>query len=565
MSTSLADPTGIRPGSSAGGHGATARASVILPVAANIAARNLVPVQLRGDDGDLMGFMPADGRYHTVPTGPLTFFAALPDGHAFQASTEVAPGTSVRIKLQGDVRPGRRTPVATPLERQRTTLRFLLQSSIDSYEQSREPSLTSTVLAAADEVRLRLTSPAVGVQFLQLLTPKHFPINVAYAGDAQVKLVNIGERLTADVSVLDKGLALALAYAESGRTREALMTLELQGRGAEDAKQMPAVTDAVVLLEILFLASHSDEIEDAAATLAEAHPDVADFHVMAAECATQRDDDRTALAHLAQLKTAGLPLLYGSFVRAVTRLSAYAAAEFRCGDGPPVAKAPALEAILTRLRELGPHVDAASSLLVIRGPGPDLPASKLDLRAKAALAAARRLSRTYFEIRPPSKEQAMTTQMTAALAPKGTAAGTTNGTTSKPQPTKLALIAAAVALLIWVGFAIYLLIQSGAKDVKWTRLAWVFSSVEAVAFAAAGLLFGTTVNRQRAERAEADADSTRTEAENGRVLATALKAEEPAVVHEGGDDSEAPRALGGDDRAADIAARHARLARELFP
>jgi hypothetical protein len=379
-----------------------------------------------------------------------------------------------------------------------------------------------------------------------------------------VKLVNVGERLTADVSVLDAGLALALAYAESGRTREALMTLELQGRGAEDAQRMPDVTHAVVLLEILFLARGSEEVEDAAATLAEAHPDVADFHVMAAECAAQRDDDRTALAHLAELKTAGLPLLYGSFVRAVTRLSAYAAAKFRCGDGPPVAEAPALEGILARLRELGPHVDSASSLLVISGPGPDLPASKLGLRAKAALAAARRLSRTYFEIRPPSKEEAMTTQMTAASAPGAAAADTTNGA-AKPQPTKLALIAAAAALLIWVGFAIYLLSQSGASDVKWTRVAWVFSSIEAVAFAAAGLLFGTTVNRQRAERAEADAESKRKEAENGRALATALKAEEPAVVHEGADDSEAPRALGGDDRSADVAARHARLARELFP
>ncbi|MEJ7715357.1 MAG: hypothetical protein WKF40_06495 [Thermoleophilaceae bacterium] len=40
--------------------------------------------------------------------------------------------------------------------------------------------------------------------------------------------------------------------------------------------------------------------------------------------------------------------------------------------------------------------------------------------------------------------------------------------------------------------------------------------VEAVAFAAAGLLFGSTVNRQRAEQAEQKANANQKDAEGGR-------------------------------------------------
>jgi hypothetical protein len=93
----------------------------------------------------------------------------------------------------------------------------------------------------------------------------------------------------------------------------------------------------------------------------------------------------------------------------------------------------------------------------------------------------------------------------------------------------------------------------------------VFSSIEAVAFAAAGLLFGSKVNRQRAENAEERADVNQRHAEAGRALAAAIKSDEvEAAPGSGG-----PERLGGgrpaDIGAAQIAARHARLARQLFP
>jgi hypothetical protein len=57
------------------------------------------------------------------------------------------------------------------------------------------------------------------------------------------------------------------------------------------------------------------------------------------------------------------------------------------------------------------------------------------------------------------------------------------------------------------------------------------------------------------------------DAEGGRALSAALKADEPPVVQEGGRPG-GPRALGGPgegDAVDQLAARHARLAREFFP
>jgi hypothetical protein len=124
------------------------------------------------------------------------------------------------------------------------------------------------------------------------------------------------------------------------------------------------------------------------------------------------------------------------------------------------------------------------------------------------------------------------------------------------RPTGVALIAALVALATFAAFTAYMIGQAdGENEVTWTRLAWLFSSVEAIAFGAAGALFGASVQRERAENAEADARVNADAATRGRALAAAVKAEAPEGATRG-----APAE--GD---ASVAARHARLARELFP
>ncbi|WP_407776604.1 hypothetical protein [Actinophytocola sp.] len=94
------------------------------------------------------------------------------------------------------------------------------------------------------------------------------------------------------------------------------------------------------------------------------------------------------------------------------------------------------------------------------------------------------------------------------------------------------MLAVAVAVIaVWLGFLIWLVVDADADEVTWSRLLVVLGSVEAVAFAAVGALFGTTVQRQRVadlktrtDAAELRADANQTAAINGHKLAAAVKA-----------------------------------------
>jgi hypothetical protein len=76
-------------------------------------------------------------------------------------------------------------------------------------------------------------------------------------------------------------------------------------------------------------------------------------------------------------------------------------------------------------------------------------------------------------------------------------------------------------------------------EVQWGRNAYLYAGVEALAYAAAGFLFGREVNRQRAEKAEENASRSQREANsanrvaaqsvaNGRALAESVRALEGA-------------------------------------
>lgn len=96
----------------------------------------------------------------------------------------------------------------------------------------------------------------------------------------------------------------------------------------------------------------------------------------------------------------------------------------------------------------------------------------------------------------------------------------------------------AVAVAVVIGFTalfIYLArLADTDNEVYWARLMYLFGSAEAIAFTAVGWLFGREVNRQRAERAETQAqDATASAAEatqqavsskeRGESLATLVK------------------------------------------
>ncbi len=137
---------------------------------------------------------------------------------------------------------------------------------------------------------------------------------------------------------------------------------------------------------------------------------------------------------------------------------------------------------------------------------------------------------------------------------------------TRPQLSRAAVVVAILVLAAFAGFVVFLVGQVGEDETEWARLAWVFASVEAIAFGAAGALFGSSIQRERAEKAEDSARANAQDAANGRALAEAIKAEAPPEPGGGtvGGDLESLGA-GQRDAAASIASRHAELARRLFP
>ncbi|MGH9631269.1 MAG: hypothetical protein ACRD7E_23435 [Bryobacteraceae bacterium] len=134
------------------------------------------------------------------------------------------------------------------------------------------------------------------------------------------------------------------------------------------------------------------------------------------------------------------------------------------------------------------------------------------------------------------------------------------------------LIAALVIVAAWLAMLSWLAFRTAATEVEWARLFSILSSLEAVAFAAAGALFGTAIQRQRVQEAreraekaeeraagaEKSATSNAQAAVNGRALATAVKARAGA---RGRAAEGAERVSAGGGAKDDLAA----LAEQLFP
>ena len=75
----------------------------------------------------------------------------------------------------------------------------------------------------------------------------------------------------------------------------------------------------------------------------------------------------------------------------------------------------------------------------------------------------------------------------------------------------------AILLLFAYGiFMVYLLKVIETKEPTWSRMMMLFTSLEALAFTAAGYIFGREVHKKRAEVAEADKDKAQKEAEEAK-------------------------------------------------
>ena len=137
----------------------------------------------------------------------------------------------------------------------------------------------------------------------------------------------------------------------------------------------------------------------------------------------------------------------------------------------------------------------------------------------------------------------------------------------------VALWVAVSALAVWMIFSIVLLVNIGRIETEWTRIAWVFGSIQSVAFAAAGALFGTAVqqhsvntSRREAADAKADADQQRDVAGKGRAFAAMVQAEGavPGTVGQEGLERMGAGRSTEPESADTVRRRHAQLSHSLF-
>ena len=167
--------------------------------------------------------------------------------------------------------------------------------------------------------------------------------------------------------------------------------------------------------------------------------------------------------------------------------------------------------------------------------------------------------------------------MDNATPPAGEAGSNAKGLLSFTQGVVPLIIAVAVLYIFW-SLVKTMMGMTKAPELEWNRAAYLFAGVEAIAYAAAGFLFGREVHRQRAEQAEqragseqkraASAEKTATEANaKGKALKQVIEAKKSSRHgHEAGMEGLESYGVGGAAaaRQTDID-ELSRVANDLFP
>ena len=124
---------------------------------------------------------------------------------------------------------------------------------------------------------------------------------------------------------------------------------------------------------------------------------------------------------------------------------------------------------------------------------------------------------------------------------------------------------AILILLAWLAVLGWLLLQTDATEVVWARWLTVLASLEAVAFAAAGALFGTTVQRQRVKDAADRATQAEERAEKNLEAATSGRKLSDAVIEKARREPAQGLERTSSGQSAGDLDELALLARQLFP
>jgi hypothetical protein len=119
------------------------------------------------------------------------------------------------------------------------------------------------------------------------------------------------------------------------------------------------------------------------------------------------------------------------------------------------------------------------------------------------------------------------------LTPTNTGADSTNSSTSTTGLPLFASVLAIVLLVIYFVFAGLQWADINAAQLTYARRADLLGGFEALAFAAAGAILGTTVQRQVTKKAEAEAGAARGEAAGQKARADAEQqdAEKGRALH----------------------------------
>ncbi|HEX6518837.1 MAG TPA: hypothetical protein VF070_02325 [Streptosporangiaceae bacterium] len=295
------------------------------------------------------------------------------------------------------------------------------------------------------------------------------------------------------------------------------------------------------------------------------HPWLSDAFVIAADYHAFTGNDLTALNYLRQLDHLNLPVFNLGLFRALERLAGYKGLSV---EAPPTSRAQAAERTefpsaqlldIWDVKEAGALRDRLAERAINSG----LPDLRLTASGVApwAMGDVREAYSTAGGLRI-----IMNTPVSGEANAMADTATPTNKTTSEKRTgiSGIPMIVAVAAILVWVGFIIAMALSTNASDNQWTRLVYVFGSVEAIAFAAAGALFGVTVQRDRVEKAEKVAEQNAQDAASGRALAAVNLADEGQIVQRDG--GSVFESYGPDDaKDAEIRRRHATAARRLFP
>lgn len=360
--------------------------------------------------------------------------------------------------------------------------------------------------------------------------------------------------------VADEEALRTVAFLESGQIAEARALADSRLRAIRKG-QMGDPVAAVVVGYVLLQTWEHEALTPWCLNLPNEHRWLADAYVLAAEWHAFAGNHLTAFNYLRQLRNLALPVFTLGVSRALERLAAYQAVLVE--PATSVSTTARHTGEMRRPQNLNPW-DLEEAMVAYRELAQRSGRLALDAPTTEIGNNARPPKWKLFALVINQTLKRVTIRSTSTQTKGAGDMGTEEVREQRSGLSGIPMVVAIGAVLVWVAFVVVMLIASDVDDLRWTRLTFVFASVEAIAFAAAGALFGVTVQRERVEKAEAKAEANERDASNGRALAAINLSDSGKLLEQDGES--AFESFGPSDaKETEIRRRHAEAARRLFP